>query len=104
MKTNFTATDTSQHMAQWTTPKKLELRFRAGDLDLPERRKRFTSSRKEEDMDEHTCPCGTTIGSRTSIVGECEIYKEERDVLEEMRKLRACDMEEFDRLESSEIS
>ena len=35
--------------------------------------------------------------------GECEIYKEERDVLEEeIRKLDECDMEEFGRLESGE--
>ena len=34
------------------------------------------------------CPCGTTIESGTHIVGECEIYKAERDALEEeMRKL-----------------
>ena len=38
----------------------------------------------------------------THIVGECEIYKEERDALEEMRKFDVCDMEEFGRLESSE--
>ena len=29
------------------------------------------------------CPCGTIIEGRTHIVGECEIYKEERDALEE---------------------
>ena len=40
--------------------------------------------------------------SITRIVGECEIYKEERDALEEMRKLEVCDVEEFGRLESSE--
>ena len=39
------------------------------------------------------CPCGTIIESRTHIVGECEIYKEERDALGEMRKLDVCDME-----------
>ena len=49
------------------------------------------------------CPRGTTIQSRTYIVGECDIYKEERDALEEeMRKLDVCDMEEFGRRESSE--
>ena len=31
--------------------------------------------------------CGTTIESRTHIVGGCEIYNEERDASEEMRKL-----------------
>ena len=40
---------------------------------------------------------------RTHTVGECEIYKEERDALEEeMRKLDVCDMEEFGTLESGE--
>ena len=52
-------------------------------------------------MDAHMCPCGTTIESRTHIV-ECEIYKEERNGLKEMRKLDECDMEEFGRLEGSE--
>ena len=41
--------------------KKLQLRFRVGDLDLPNRRKRYTVSREEEDVDVHMCPCGTTI-------------------------------------------
>ena len=74
--------------------KKMKLRFRVGDLDLPERRKRLTSSREEEDEATHICPCRTTIKSRTHIVGYCEIYKEERDALEEgMRKLDVYDME-----------
>ena len=81
--------------------KKLKLRFRVGDLDLPERRKRYTNSR-EEDVDANMCPCDTTIESRTHIVGYCEIHKMERDALEEVRKLDVCDMEEFGRLESSE--
>ena len=83
--------------------KTLKLRLRVGDLDLPERRKRYTSSREEEDVDAHMCLCGTTIESRTHTGGECEIYKEKRDVLEEeMRKLDECDMEELGRLEISE--
>ena len=73
-----------------------KLRVRVGDLDLPERRKRFTSSRKE-DMATNMCPCGTTTESRTHIVGECGIFKEEQDALEEVRKLDACDMGEFGR-------
>ena len=51
--------------------KKLKLRIRVGDLDLPERRKRCTSSREEEDVATNMCPCGT-IESRIHIVGECE--------------------------------
>ena len=54
-------------------------------------------------MDAHMCTCGTAIESRTRIIGECGIYKEERDVLvEEMRKFDECDMQAFGRLESSE--
>ena len=37
--------------------KNLKLRFRIGDLDLPEKRKRYTSSRVEKE-DAQTCPCG----------------------------------------------
>ena len=37
------------------------------------------------------------------VVGECDIYKEERDVLEgDMRKIDECDMENFVTLDSSE--
>ena len=83
--------------------KKLKLRFRVGDLDPPERRKRCTSSREEEEVATKMCPCGTTIESRTHIVGQCEVYKEERDALKEgMRKLDVRDVEEFGKLESSE--
>ena len=47
-------------------------------------------------------PFGKAVESRTHIVGECEIYKEERDVLEEVRKIDECDMEKFGTLDSSE--
>ena len=44
-------------------------------------------------MATNICPCGTTIERRSHIAGECEIYKEERDALEEeMRKLDVSDM------------
>ena len=37
------------------------------------------------------------------MIGECKVFKEERDALEEeMREFDVCDMEEFGRLESSE--
>ena len=68
----------------------------------PTRKKKYTSSREEEDAVTNMCPCGTTIESRTHIVGEYEIYKEERGALEEMRKLDVCGMEEFGRLDYSE--
>ena len=40
--------------------RKLKLRFRLRDLNLPERERDIPVSR-EEDMDAHMCPCGTTI-------------------------------------------
>ena len=41
------------------------------------------------------CPCGT-IEVRIHVVGECEVYNEERDGLEEkVRKLDVCDKEGF---------
>ena len=58
----------------------------------PTRKKRYTSTR-EEDVATNMCPCGTTIESRSHIVGECEIHKEERDALEGMRKLDVCDVD-----------
>ncbi|MEP2037814.1 MAG: hypothetical protein ABJI72_14510 [Parasphingorhabdus sp.] len=83
--------------------KTLKLRFRVGDLDMPERRKRYTSSREEGEVGAQVCPCGKAIESRTHIVSECEIYKTERDVLEEeMRETDECEMEEFNTMNSSE--
>ena len=38
--------------------KALKLRFRVGDLDLPERRKMYTCSREEEEIYVQMCPCG----------------------------------------------
>ena len=35
-------------------------------------------------------------------MGECEILKEERDVVEEIRKIDECDMDKFGTLHSSE--
>ena len=43
--------------------KTLKLRFRVGDLDLPVRRERYTSSRAEE-VDAQMCPYGKAIASR----------------------------------------
>ena len=41
--------------------KTLKLRFCLGDLDLPERRKRYTSSREDEEIDAPMCPYGKAI-------------------------------------------
>ena len=47
--------------------KTLQLRFRVGDLDLPGRKTRYTSS-LEEEVEAHMCPCGKAKESRTRIV------------------------------------
>ena len=75
--------------------KTMKLRFRAGGLDLPERRKRCTGGRREEEENAQVFHCGKAAESRTHIVGECEPYNEERDVLQEMRKMDECGMEKF---------
>ena len=66
--------------------KTLKLQFQVEDLDLPERRKRYTSSQEEEEDDTQLCSCGKAIEGKTLIVEKCELYKEEREVLKEMRK------------------
>ena len=40
--------------------KTLKLRFSVGDLDRPERRKRYASSREEEEIAQ-MCPCGKAV-------------------------------------------
>ena len=61
--------------------KMLKLRFRVGNLDLSEARKMFTRSWEEEEVDAHIDVSVWQINSRTHIVGEREIRKEERNVL-----------------------
>ena len=80
--------------------KKLKLRFRVGDLRLPERRKTYASSREEEQIAQ-MCPYGKAAERTNHIVGECEIHKEERHVLE-MKKIEECGMEKFGTLDSWE--
>ncbi|CAM9303991.1 unnamed protein product, partial [Sphacelaria rigidula] len=48
---------------------------------LPERKKRYSSRRVEEEVDRQNCLCGEGVESRSHTVAECELYKEERDVL-----------------------
>ena len=38
-----------------------ETRFRVGDLDLPERRNRYASSREEKEEDAQLCHCGKAV-------------------------------------------
>ena len=52
---------------------------------------RKNTSSREEEKDAQMCPCGKAKESSTHVVGECEKYNEERDVLEEMWKIGECD-------------
>ena len=84
--------------------KTLKLRVRVGDLDLPGRRKMYsTSSRVELEEDAQSCPRGNADESRTHMAVDCELYKEERKMLEEeMKKMDGCGMEKFGALDGSE--
>ena len=85
--------------------KPLTLRFRVRYLDLPEIRKRYISTcgREKEKVDAEICPYGKAIYSRTHIVVESEMHKEERGVLkEEMMEIDESYMEEFGTLDYSE--
>ena len=63
--------------------KALELRFRAEDLGLPQRGIPVVEERRKKMH--RFCPCGKAI-ERTHAVGKCEMFKEERDVMESRRK------------------
>ena len=69
--------------------KTLKLPCRVRDLDLAARRDIPGTSSRGEDEGAQMCPCGKAVESRTHIVGECEIYKDKRDVLrdEENRRI-----------------
>ena len=59
------------------------------------------SSRQEGDA--RVCPCGKNQKrAELTFVGQHEMYKEERHVLEEMRKVDECDMEKFSTRDTSE--
>ena len=67
----------------------------------PKEERGIPVGREEEEIDAQVCPCGKATESRTHIVGECEMYKEERYVFqEEMREIDECYMEEFDPLDN----
>ena len=71
------------------------------------RRKRYTSSREEEEVHAQICPCGKAVETITHIpvliVGKCEMYNDGRDVLkEEIREKDDCGMEEFGILDSND--
>lgn len=53
---------------------------RLNDLDMSERKNRYTKSRMQVVVGAQEYPCGTANReSRTRMVRECQLYKEERD-------------------------
>lgn len=56
---------------------KLKVKFRTGDIDLQERRRRF---RKVDEDDKFKCECGTECEDRVHVVAECPFYNKERSV------------------------
>ena len=50
----------------------------------------------------HRCALVAEQQSRTHIVGECELYEEERDTLGGDEENDECDMQKFDKVDSSE--
>ena len=71
----------------------LKLRFRVGDLDVPEERGIPEVRRRGKNI--HRCAFVAKKESRTNIVRECEMFKVERDVVEEMRKIDERDMDKI---------
>lgn len=52
------------------------------NLDVSERRKRYTDSRVQGERDADNCPCGKAMESGSYTMRECEQYKGKRRVLE----------------------
>ena len=61
---------------------KLKLRFLVWGTWTCDKEERasYTCSRVEEEEGARSCPCGSADESRTRKVGECELYKEGRNV------------------------
>ena len=61
-----------------------------------------TSNRVEEEEGAQEVLLWHADDTRTHIAGECELYKEQRNVLEEERsKIDGCDLERFGTIDSS---
>ena len=75
--------------------KTLKLQLRVGDLDLPERRGIPVVDRRKK----HRCALVAKQQTRTHTEEECEIYKEGRDALKDMKKIDECDMDKFGTLD-----
>ena len=76
--------------------KTLKLLFRVGDVDLPKRGIPVVRRGKNTQIRVHVAK----QQGRTYIARECAMYKEERDVFEEMRQRDECDLEKFSQLDN----
>ena len=81
----------------------LKPRVRVGDSDLPERRMMYTSSRGWRKKI-HRCVLIVAQQQRRTYMVECEVCNEKRNVLEEMKNIDKCVMENFGILDGTEIT
>lgn len=58
----------------------LKKRCRVGDLNLPERR-RYTNGRVQKEVGAQNCLPSKAMEDRTYVVADCDLYKEEQDLL-----------------------
>lgn len=59
--------NTSRWLNRPREKRKMRLRFQVGNLDLPERRNRYTSSRVEQEVDAQNCSYGKAIYGEQSL-------------------------------------
>lgn len=82
--------------------KNSKLRFRVGDLDPPEKGKRYISSRVGGKLVVQNCPCGKAMESTIHIAAERPLHEELRGMLErEMREANEGGMQSFEAVDSS---
>jgi len=80
---------------------KLKVKFRTGDIDLQERRRRFR--KVDEDDDKFKCQCGAECEDRVHVVAECTLYEKEREVyLTELGEIDGCDRDKFETWDNQE--
>lgn len=73
---------------------RIKVKFRTGDIDLRERRRRF---RKLDDEDKFKCDCGAECEDRVHVVAECPSYDQEREgYMVELEKVDSRYREKFE--------
>ena len=78
--------------------KKIKLKLRIGDAGLPHRTR---IGRQVGSDDEVKCDCGSEVEDSVHVVGECEMYRAEREKLvEEMSRIEGYDESAFIAMDS----